>query len=425
MESWTPPNSEYPPPKADEPDLHRAARLGDHAEIARLLESGADIEAEFDIGLDPGAMDWLATPLMVAAGSGDGASAETVRLLLKLGANPQHSIEGRTAATFAASDLGWNYKPGGDAARLQLLLDAGCKLADEDSIVNRMLCEAAGSGDLERVRILMDNGADCRGHWDPNEAEKRSQDWAQLIDFSAIADEGIRQAAVSHFEGLRITESSAPCSFEIPLFMASESGNAECVAYLLHHGADITQKDNQRRTALFGAGSKQVMTLLLEKGLSFDDTDEYGWNPLVNAVSDGPDSIAKIRWMIELGADVNATHDRGYTVFMSAVSSMERDVSVMKALIDLGADPLAVSELGYNAFHAAIDVDGSASAEESVRQTFTYLMDLGVDIECRTKSGLTPYMLALDRMCEREAQILLQLGAKKLRPPRRACHLRS
>src|SRR5207244_3993288 len=73
-------NPHYLPPKRGEPPLHRAARLGDHERIRRLVNEGRDINLPFDIRLDPKGRSALATPLMVAAGSGDGASLETMRL---------------------------------------------------------------------------------------------------------------------------------------------------------------------------------------------------------------------------------------------------------------------------------------------------------------------------------------------------------
>src|SRR5689334_8491049 len=119
MEEWTPPNTKYPPPKEGEPPLHRAARVGDHAAITRLLDGGADVDELFNIGLDPGAHPSIATPLMVAAGSGDGATVDTVRLLLARAARLHPAGVGLTALGCACGGLGWNYRPGGDAARVR------------------------------------------------------------------------------------------------------------------------------------------------------------------------------------------------------------------------------------------------------------------------------------------------------------------
>ena len=98
---WTPPNAEYPPPKAGEPPLHRAARFGNEVEI-RSLTNPRNLETVFDLQLDPGGKGSPATPLMVAAGSGDGATVDTVRLLLGLGADPKRTAEGRSAADFGS-----------------------------------------------------------------------------------------------------------------------------------------------------------------------------------------------------------------------------------------------------------------------------------------------------------------------------------
>ncbi len=101
MSDWSPPNEAYPPPKKGEPPLHRAARVGDHDAIRALVAKGHDLEQGFDLSLDPGARSAEATPLMVAAGSGDGATCETVSLLLNLGADLQEG--GRAVVTWACA----------------------------------------------------------------------------------------------------------------------------------------------------------------------------------------------------------------------------------------------------------------------------------------------------------------------------------
>jgi ankyrin repeat protein len=70
------PRAKFAPPKEGEPPLHRAARVGDHDAIRSLVSSGVPVDDRFNIRLDPGAREELATPLMVAVGSADGASTE-------------------------------------------------------------------------------------------------------------------------------------------------------------------------------------------------------------------------------------------------------------------------------------------------------------------------------------------------------------
>jgi ankyrin repeat protein len=422
MESFEPPNNEYPPPKAGEPPLHRAAREGDHAAIRALAAAGADLNAVFDIGLDPGARAMPATPLMIAAGSGNGATDATVALLLQLGADPTIILEGASAATFALEGLGWNYKPGGDAERTKLVLDAGSPLPKNPERSNRLLCDTAATGDAERLRVLLDHGLNATGHWDPvaaRESERRSMEHmaqyrASQPDIFASMPEEVRASIA---ESMKETETkmfeqqcSAPWSHEIPLFRAAESGSADCVLLLIEAGADPKARDNSKRTAMYYAGSVEVVHTLVKAGVPLEDADEYGWSPLDSAVSDGEEALPRVRAFIEAGANVNATHDRGYTVFMSSVGS-GRYPALLRLLVASGADPHTVTELGYNAFHAAIDVSGEANAEDSVRDTLGYLKELGVNIEHRNKSNQTPLARAIQVGTGIEVQVLCELGA--------------
>jgi ankyrin repeat protein len=421
METWTPPNPEYPPPKPGEPAIHRAARLGDASSIRALAKAGADLNEVFDIRLDPGARISPATPLMVAAGSGDGATTETLQKLLELGADPKVELQSKTAASFACTGLGWNYRPGGDADRLRFLLAVGCPLPTDPEEANRLVCEAAQSGDLDRLSVLLGHGLSAKGYWDPVRAEEKERDLQRILadhpervlDPFACLSEELRLSLADEIQAIEEVSdqpAAAPYSFEIPLFCAAESGSVECVTRLLDAGADPMMRDISRRTAMYHAASVDVIRALMAAGVPLEDEDGYGWSPLTDAVMGGEDSLPRVRALIEAGANVNATHDRGYTVFMSAVGS-GRHPEVLRLLMAAGANPHAVSELGYNAFHAAVDVNGEANEEESVRSTLGYLKEIGVDIEHRNGAGLTPLARAIQEGTGIEVRVLCELGA--------------
>lgn len=420
MSDWTPPNLDYPPPKAGEPPLHRAARLGDADAIRALHAEGADLNAPFDISLDPGSQTCFATPLMIAAGSGDGASVDTVRLLLELGADLTVEIESRTAASFACDGLGWNYRPGGDVDRLRLLFEAGCPLAGDPKAANRLFSDVAGSGDVARLRLLLDRGLDPNGYWAPESAREEEQDFVESMKgmmggtdfFSDLPEElqaEMRERSLQMDQEFRQRNASAPYSFEIPLHCAAESGNPDCVALLLEAGADPMRRDNSQETAMYAASSLPVIELLKGAGVPIEDANWLGWSPLNDAVADG--DLNRIRALLEGGANVNATHDHGYTVFMSAAGAIERSPDVLRLLAEFGADPHAVSDYGYNAFHAAIDVNGEANEEASVRGILTFLRESGVDLEARNDSGQTPLARAIVVGTAIEVSVLCELGA--------------
>ena len=96
-----------PPPAPPEPEIHRAARLGDTASVERLLASGVAIDARCALEFDHGAVLRGLTPLMLAARSVDGADVATLRWLLAHGADLRAGSEaGVTAAWYAAGKGG-------------------------------------------------------------------------------------------------------------------------------------------------------------------------------------------------------------------------------------------------------------------------------------------------------------------------------
>lgn len=201
MSDWVAPNSEHPPPKPGETPLHAAARTGDAVQIRALVDRGIPVDDLFEIQLDPGARPESATPLMVAAGSGNVASAETLQLLLDLGAVATAAPCGVSALWYASGGLGWNYPPGGDSARVEVLLAAGADPNTARPSGNgtgpgtSALAHACGTGDATRVALLLDAGADPE-------------------------------------------PTGARPPFQVPLYQAAESGSAACVSLLLEAGVD-------------------------------------------------------------------------------------------------------------------------------------------------------------------------------------------
>lgn len=288
-------------------------------------------------------------------------------------------------STVCGRGLGWNYLTGGDAPRLCLCLDLGCDPNETDKRGVTLLADAAATGDVDRVKVLLDAGANPNG------------------DRTVVPMPSFLRAE-SPFDD------NSPSSFRIPLHNAVEVNEIEIVRLLIAAGVNVQAVDTGGRTALFSARSSEVARVLVDTGLDVEAQDCLGWTPLVAAINDG--SLEGVKALLSVGANMNATHDRGFTVFMSAVSSSERSLEIMKVLVQAGADPRAVSELGWNAFHAAIDVNGSdANTEDSIRSTFELLIQLGVDINHKDAQGVSPLQRAKEHGTEAEVKVLLQLGA--------------
>ncbi len=316
---------------------------------------------------------------MVAAVSGDGASIETFDLLLSLGALPRQRMRTRSAARFAAAGLGWNYQPGGDAQRLRRCLELGCDPDETDFRGVTLLADAARTGDVERVHVLLAAGASPDPAGPPG-----------------TGDPGT---------------AAGPRWFQIPVFAAAGRGDAEMTRLLLDAGADPAATDHRGRTALFAARGQAAVLLLVAAGADLTARDEQYWAPLDDAVADG--DIERAAGLLAAGADVNASHEGGYPAVLHAVSSHSRSLPMMRLLIEAGADPHAVTALGWNAFHAAVDVNGSAAnSEESVRDTLGFLRHRGVDINHRDRDGSTPLQRAQAYGTPTEVRVLREMGAR-------------
>lgn len=408
--------------EAPESPLHRAARLGDHAEIRRLVALGADLESPDHAPPDPKWEVFQGTPLMVAAGSGDGATEETVRVLLELGADPKVVVGERSAALNACEGIGCLYIRGGDVERLKVLLAAGSPLPTDRGLANALLCEVAERGDAEMVSVLVAHGIDAKGYFDPVATKERLDRFHDMmaalrelpLDFNVAVEALTRtykKAPQTREEREDIErQSSAPAREEIPIFRAAASGNAACVQTLLDAGADPLVRDCHKSTALFYAGSDEVVRLLMSVGLKLND-DADCCTPLEAAIYGCGDYVSRVRTLLEAGADVNVRAKDGATIFMAAVGWWYRTPALLRLLVSFGADPRATSLCGSNAFHAAICGSHDRVAGTTVRSTLRYLHELGVNIEQRNQERLTPLGKAIDWGDDLEIRTLCELGA--------------
>jgi hypothetical protein len=159
---------------------------------------------------------------------------------------------------------------------------------------------AANEGDVERVKKLLEKGAD------PNARNVVS--WT-------------------------------------PLHVVASKNHIEIAKLLLEHGADPNVQEEHGRTPLHVAVSKNyvdMVRLLLEHGADPNTQDENGHTPLHWAAFYG--QVDVVRLLLEHGADPNAEDKDGDTPLHWAASWGR--VDVVRLLLEHGADPTVKNKYG-------------------------------------------------------------------------------
>ena len=135
--------------------------------------------------------------------------------------------------------------------------------------------DAAKSGDLAKVQLLVVDGSDVNG-------------------------KGVNE--------------------ETPLIVASLEGQGEIASYLLQRGADIDARNAGGLLALHAAayaGHSDIVALLIVKGANVNDAaNRFGVTPLHVAAEEN--HLAVVELLLKHGADPTAVERNGYTALTRA-----------------------------------------------------------------------------------------------------------
>ena len=283
---------------AETPPLVDAAKQGDAAGVAALLDGGASVAAAASDG---------ATALHWASHRDD---AEIVGRLLRAGADVN-----------AATDLGvtplWTASQNGSAALVATLLEAGAApnralLAGETAL---MVAARAGAPDV--VRLLLAYGADTEISGPRGQTAMM---WAVGQHHSDVVEVLLVHGAAVHARSDVWSQMMA-----VPPHSQPE------------YNADIPHGGN---TALmFAARSGDIASahLLIAAGADVNDTNAWGVSAVTMAAHAGFESLVAL--FLETGADPSAA-EAGFAAIHSAV--LRRDAQMVATLLDHGADPNAV-----------------------------------------------------------------------------------
>uniref|UniRef100_W5KW80 Retinoic acid induced 14 n=1 Tax=Astyanax mexicanus TaxID=7994 RepID=W5KW80_ASTMX len=150
------------------------------------------------------------------------------------------------------------------------------------------------------------------------------------------------------------------------LHVAAARGQAECLAVILAHGADVSVVDASGFSALHLAaknnhqdcakrliqvkyGNSVIVQLLCENKSPVNLKDADGFTPLLLSARHAHAEVC--RGLLELGADVNACDKNGRTAVMLASESSSG--AVVEVLVQGGADLHIIDSLGHDVLHYA------------------------------------------------------------------------
>ncbi len=277
-------SAEKPGANGVTPLMNAAAARGDAASAAKidaLLASGAKVNAADASGM---------TPLMYAAQFCN--KPEIVVKLLASGAKRDtQDHRGWTALSYAA---GKNF----EARVTEILIDAGLQVNHPDSAgVTPLMLALRGGVGKGIVQALLDAGAD------PATKDKSGRTAADYLPKSPLKDDGEISAALKNSAAVK---PATPARF----VQACRLGSSGRLKSLLDAGNDPNIAVDGLTPLMWAAraGSKDVLTALIEKGANLNAQDPEGRTALMYAAD-----AASLKILMTAGARIGIADKDGRT----------------------------------------------------------------------------------------------------------------
>ena len=225
----------------------------------------------------------------------------------------------------------------GSTVVLVLVLLQAAAVAHAAAAADLRLVDAAARQDWQRVRALLDEGADVNA---PRADGVTALLWAAHWDDIEIVQDLLRAGA---------DPGAADDHGVTPLMRAAENAGVDVARALLEAGANPAAAQASGLTALMlaaGTGSRDVVRALLAHGADVNAvTHGSGATALMWAVEAPHPAVAHI--LLESAADVSVSSRKGFTPLLLAARN--GDVELARLLIAAGAD---VNQPGSDGTHA-------------------------------------------------------------------------
>ena len=170
--------------------------------------------------------------------------------------------------------------------------------------INIELIGAAVNGDVECVKVLLDEGADVN--------YRNQNGFIVNIQSKTMDSWGNRKGYT-------------------PLMCAAEAGKENCVNFLVNAGADVNMCNDEGDTAIIAAskgGNIKVIKFLLESGADVNAVGTLGNTALMEAARNGNEDCVKL--LCESGANMNRIDKGSYSaLLLAAVHGHIKNIEVL------------------------------------------------------------------------------------------------
>lgn len=233
------------------------------------------------------------------------------------------------------------------------------------------LISASYGGHVDIINLLLDAGADI---------EKKGNDGYSPLFIAA---------SKGYYEAVKILCSrgadvhSQNMFNKTPLMGAIAKGDLEIVHFLLSQGAQLVSKDRNGKIlqlALNEAAQRNrldIVPILLQRGANVNETDEYGWTPLLTASIYHNFEMCKL--LVQHGANVKICDRQGVTPLMYSLST--GIINMVKYFLEQGSDIEAKTYMGDTALLLAV--------ERSKVDCVKLLLQWGAETDIEDKFGNT------------------------------------
>lgn len=273
----------------------------------------------------------------------------------------------------------------------QMLIDEGASL-EPSAFSKKPLVIAVKKNKADCAQLLIKNGADTKVVDVDNNG---------LLHLVASVKKGVETAKV--LLNNNVSLSTKNVNGETPLFIAFKNDNKNTAQEFLSRGASVLATDSSGNSLyhiIVQNNAIDLFDLVSNSTLSVDNRNNEGSSPIEIAIQ--ADSYEMVTKLISVGAKINQLNSYGYYPVQYAV--INEKTNALRALLENGADLNVKDSSGLTLLHKATE-------KESTEMMQLLLDTKKININAKSKSGLTPVAYAFVNSYEQSGEYLISHGA--------------